>query len=272
FDSDGFSTVAGTANNSRHNYTSQTFAVWNWKAGGTASSNSDGSITSSVSANTDAGFSIVSFDGNNTSGATVGHGLSQAPELIILKGRNLSGSTASAGWVVYSEPVGNTKYLYLNEANAEATDSGRWNDTTPTASVFTLGDDGVVNTGSSPYIAYCFHSVDAYSKVGSYTGNGNADGPFLYTGFRPAFVMFKDLGSVGGANSWAILDNKRITYNLNDYVLRPNINDATYHHDSGIDFVSNGIKIRSSNGMWNDADSYLYIAFAESPFKTSNAR
>ena len=174
----------------------KTFASWNWKAGGTASTNEDGSIDSSVSANTDAGFSIVSFDGNGTSGATVGHGLSQAPELIILKGRNLSGSTASAGWVVYSKPVGNTKYLYLNETDAEATDSGRWNDTTPTASVFSLGDDGVVNTSSSPYIALCFHSVEGYSKVGSYTGNASSDGAFIYTGFRPRFSDGQRIKSV----------------------------------------------------------------------------
>ena len=264
FTSDGFIT------DNSQNASSVTYIGWNWKAGGTASSNTDGSITSSVSANATAGFSIVSFDGNGTSGATVGHGLSQAPELIIVKGRNLSGSSASAGWVVYSKPVGNTKYLYLNETGAEATDSGRWNDTTPTASVFTLGDDGVVNTSSSPYIAYCFHSVEGYSKVGSYTGNGNADGPMIHTGMSPAFVLVR---KVSGDN-WAIYDNARDPYNVMSKQLYPD-SDSSEETSSAryIDFVSNGIKIRGTNSRTNtNGETYIYLAFAESPFKTSNAR
>jgi hypothetical protein len=267
FDSDGFTLGTSSGVNP-----SSTMASWNWKAGGAASTNEDGSIDSSVSANATAGFSIVSFDGNGTSGATVGHGLSQAPELIIVKGRNLSGSSASAGWVVYSKPVGNTKYLYLNETDAEATDSGRWNDTTPTASVFTLGDDGVVNTGSSPYIAYCFHGVDGYSKVGSYTANGNADGPFIYTGFRPAYTIIKPSSR---ADNWAISDSVRSTYNGSTNQLRANNNEADFANSaSAIDYLSNGFKIRTNDPGLNNStsDTYIYLAFAESPFKTSNAR
>jgi len=268
FDSDGFSLGTG----SQDNNSGQTYVAWNWKAGGTAVSNTDGTITSSVSANTTAGFSIVSFDGNGTSGATVGHGLSQAPELIIVKGRNLSGSSASAGWVVYSKPVGNTKYLYLNESNAEATDSGRWNDTTPTASVFTLGDDGVVNTGSSPYIAYCFHSVDGYSKVGSYTGNGNNDGTFVHTGFRPMWVMAK---CSNASASWLMTDSVRFPYNVTDDPLFANESSAETNSSTyAIDILSNGFKCRGVNNNTNNSsnDTYIYLAFAESPFKYSNAR
>lgn len=270
FDSTGFTVGSDTeCNGSGRNYIG-----WTWKAGGTASSNTDGSITSSVSANVTAGFSIVSFDGNGTSGATVGHGLSQAPELIIVKGRNLSGSSASAGWVVYSKPVGNTKYLYLNETDQEATDSGRWNNTTPTASVFTLGDDGVVNTSSSPYIAYCFHGVDGFSKVGSYTANGNNDGPFIYIGFQPAFFLVKKYASVGGDN-WAIYDNKRNETNVMNTQIYPDSSSAEESSSArNIDFLSNGVKIRGTNSRTNDTSGYkfVYLAFAEFPFKTSNAR
>jgi len=274
FDSDGF-TFNSEAGDENTNNSGDTYVTWNWKAGGSASTNEDGSIDSSVSANTTSGFSIVSFDGNSTSGATVGHGLSQAPELIILKGRNLSGSTASAGWVVYSKPVGNTKYLYLNESDGEATDSGRWNDTTPTASVFTLGDDGVVNTGSSPYIAYCFHGVDGYSKVGSYTGNGNANGPFVYTGFRPAFIMLK--GTIATVH-WHMFDSARYTYNQTDNGVNGGIAANLTSMNTGegagpIDILSNGFKIRNANGNDNNnGTTFIYLAFAESPFKYSNAR
>jgi hypothetical protein len=231
----------------------------------------DGTIASVVNANATAGFSIVSFDGNGTSGATVGHGLSQAPELIIVKGRNLSGSSASAGWVVYSKPVGNTKYLYLNETDAEATDSGRWNDTTPTASVFSLGDDGVVNTSSSPYIAYCFHGIDGYSKVGSYTGNGSTDGVFVHTGsIQPIFVMLKDTSA---AEDWVIHDTTRAPYNQSQKVLYPNTSGVEEDSSNrAIDIVSNGFKARNNGGRTNrNGDTYIYYAVGY-PFKTANAR
>ena len=270
FDSTGFTVGSDTECNG----SGRDYIGWTWKAGGASSSNTDGSITSSVSANATAGFSIVSFDGNGTSGATVGHGLSQAPELIIVKGRNLSGSSASAGWVVYSKPLGNTKYLYLNETDQEATDSGRWNDTTPTASVFTLGDDGVVNTSSSPYIAYCFHGVDGFSKVGSYTANGNNNGPFIYTGFQPAFFLVKKYASVGGDN-WAIYDNKRNETNVMNTQIYPDSSSAEESSSArNIDFLSNGVKIRGTNSRTNDTSGYkfVYLTFSGFPFKTSNAR
>jgi hypothetical protein len=259
------------------NASGNTYVAWNWLAGGAAASNTDGTITSSVSANPTAGFSIVSYTGNSTSGATFGHGLSQAPELVIIKNRDsTSGTSSTAGWVVYSEPVGNTKYLYLNETDAEATDSGRFNDTTPSASVVTLGDDGVVN-GSDDFIAYCFHSVDGYSKVGSYTGNDSTDGTFGYCGFRPALIMVKRIDTSG--TGWVLMDAVRNTYNvMNDSLLA---NSSAAENDARatmpLDFVSNGFKWRINYSDVNGASggtnhTYIYYAVAESPFKTSNAR
>jgi hypothetical protein len=267
FDSDGFSTVAGSTENSRHNYTSQTFAVWNWKAGGTAVSNTDGSITSSVSANTDAGFSIVSWTGDTTS-ATIGHGLSQAPELIIIKSRD--GPTGSYNWPSYSKPTGTGGYINLDQANAWTTNSGFYG-TAPTASVFSPGSHSYV-AGAFDFIAYCFHGVDGYSKVGSYTGNGSSDGVFIYTGFRPAWLMCKRTNST---NQWTMADSIRSPYNVADDILYANLGDAD-STSQGIyfDFVSNGIKLRSGVGgnVNTSGSSYIYLAFAESPFKTSNAR
>ncbi len=187
-----------------------------------------------------------------------------------MKGRSLTGSNASAGWVVYSKTLGNTKYLYLNDTDGEATDSGRWNNTTPTASVFSVGDDGVVNTSSSPYIAYCFHSVEGYSKVGSYVGNGNNDGTFIYTGFKPAFFIAKRTDG----DDWMMLDNTRSSYNQMIVSLAANDNKVELSSTGkAVDFCSNGIKMRNAdNGLNQSTKTFIYIAFAESPFKTSNAR
>jgi len=265
-DSDGFSLDSGAQ---AVNGNTETYVAWNWKAGGTAVSNTDGDITTSVSANTTAGFSIGTFTGNGTHNQTIGHGLSVAPDLVIIKSRDNTNEWTT-GWGAGGYDW--TDYLYLNQPAAAVDDLNFWRDTYPTASLITLGSNASVNQNTIDYVFYAFHGVEGYSKIGVYQGNGSNDGNFLYTGFSPAYVLFKDLGSVGGTNHWAVLDNKRITYNLNDYVLRPSSNAAVYHYNSGIDFVSNGIKIRSNNGMWNDADSYLYLAFAESPFKTANAR
>ena len=260
-DSDGF-TVGDdvVVNTSTENY-----ASWNWLAGGTAVSNTDGSITSSVSANTAAGFSIVSYTGNSTAGATVGHGLSQAPDLTFAKEL-----TYADNWVGFAEPLGNTKALFLDQSNAAGTHTTYWNDTSPSSTVITLGTDGKANS-SRPHIMYAFHSIPGYSKVSGYTAAGSdGDMNFLYCGFRPAFVLFKETSAT---NPWAIIDNKRNTYNLADLILRPNASDAVYSHSSGVDFVSNGIKLINNNGMWGDAAAdYIFYAIAESPFKTSNAR
>jgi len=261
-DSDGF-TVGDdvVVNTSTEDYVS-----WNWKAGGTAVSNTDGTITSSVSANTTAGFSIVSYTGTG-SAATVGHGLSQTPELFTVKSRNVYGR----GWTTWADSLTATQALDINGSDAAYTSTTSWNSALPSSSVLNLGTRVGTNESATTYIGYCFHSVEGYSKVGSYTAAGSdGDMNFLYCGFRPAFVLFKETSAV---NPWAIIDNKRNTYNLADLILRPDVSDAVYSYSSGVDFVSNGIKLRNNNGMWADAGAdYIFYAIAESPFKTSNAR
>jgi len=261
FDSDGFTYGANAMN-----WDTYTYVSWMWKgdnvAGGTL--NQDGDIDSYVNVNTTAGFSIVKYAGSGTGGDTVGHGLSSAPELIIVKNRD----AADAWQVGSSKGIDFTDYLVLN-TNAAAVDNvDRWNDAAPSASVFTIGDGVEVNTNTENYIAYCFHSVEGYSKVGSYEGNGNLDGTFVYTGFRPAFVMTK---SVDSTSDWQMFDNKRTGYNVDNYELEANDEAAEDTSTEFIDIVSNGFKNRDTTDP-NVAETYIYIAFAESPFKTSNAR
>ena len=241
----------------------ETFASWNWKAGGTAVSNTDGTITSSVSANTDAGMSVVTWTNHNV---TVGHGLSQAPELIIIKDRS-----AITSWLVYSEPVGNGHTLFLNSTGGPNSGTTYFNSTSPTSSVFSVGTG--IGGSTDNYLAYCFHSVEGYSKIGVSNMNGNTDGNFIYTGFKPAYIMFKDIDASGGYNGWPIVDNKRYSYNSGSGpYLKAQSNDIDVTSTPMFDFVSNGVKIRGTNGQWNDSGNYIYIAFAESPFKYSNAK
>ena len=240
---------------------------WNWSANGSGSSNSDGSITSTVSANTTAGFSIVTWTSlASGSNYTVGHGLGSTPAMIILKGRHESNS-----WLVYhhkntSSPE--TDYLELNSTAATA-DYPVWNDTAPTSSVFTCGTWSGFDAGGT-MVAYCFAEKKGYSKFRSYTGNGNADGTFIHTGFKPAFVMFKR--SDGGSENWLIYDNTRNPSNVVDKRLYP---DASDSEDTGshMDFVSNGIKLKTSTGGLNTSGStYIYMAFAEAPFVTAGTK
>jgi hypothetical protein len=263
-DSDGF-TTADTLY-SYVNTSSANYVAWNWKAGGAAVSNTDGSITSSVSANTDAGFSIVSYTSPGTNvDETVGHGLSQKPEMVLVK--NLD---STFNWDVWTPALASEKDLILNSDDDEL--SSRWSATVPSASLVTLRDSYEVN-GTDDYIAYCFHSVEGYSKVGTYVGNSDVDGPFVYTGFHPAFTMCK---KISGTGNWIIFDNKRpdagTNTNVNDSSLYPNLTE--YEGDSNHnDFVSNGFKLRTTGGDNNESGStYIYLALAESPFKTSNAR
>ncbi|MEK9695214.1 MAG: LamG-like jellyroll fold domain-containing protein [Candidatus Poseidoniales archaeon] len=241
--------------------------AWMWK-GGTQASNTNGTITSTVSANTDAGFSIVGYTGNNTAGATVGHGLSSAPEMIIVKNRG-----AADGWLVYHKGVASdaeTDYLGLNTTNNAIDSTVMWNDTAPASSVFTLGNYGGINNSIYDYIAYCFHSVDGFSKVGSYKGNGNANGSFVYTGFRPKWLMVKMSSAAGG--SWVLVDAERDPYNVTDEGLFAN-STASTNIGYAFDFTSNGFKARSTSGQFNANNyTYVYLAFAEQPFKYSNAR
>jgi len=262
FGSDGFTLGSGTVVNNN----SQNHASWNWKAGGSASSNTDGSITSTVSANTTAGFSIVSYTGTG-SNATVGHGLGVAPKMIICKGRSFS---SSAHWLTYHEAMGNTSAMKLNLTSAKETTHYYWNNTSPTSSTFSLGAGTEANTSSATFIAYCFAEKKGYSKFGSYTGNGNADGTFVYTGFKPAFVLIK---STSNAVNWQMQDNKTAPHNLMVNKLFANTSAA---QDTGsentMDFYSNGFKPRgtgSSENINGNGYSYIYMAFAENPFVTS---
>jgi hypothetical protein len=264
FGSDGFTVGSENAVNG---VAGHSFVAWNWKANGSGSSNTNGSInTTATSANVDAGFSISTYTGNSTSGATVGHGLSKAPELILIKKRS-----AAAAWGVYNKTDGNTKVSHLDLTAPSYASSGIWNNTTPSTSVFTLGNNALVNSASTTYVAYCFHSVDGYSKVGSYTGNGNADGTFVYTGFRPAFILYK---ATDNYTHWAIHNTESNPYNVADTELHANESAAEASAaEYKIDFLSNGFKQRNTNGTNNgNGYNYIYIAFAESPFKYSNAR
>ena len=262
FDSDGYGLgVGGGVNGSSTEYVS-----WNWLAGGTASSNTDGSITSSVSANTTSGFSICTFTGNGTSGATVGHGLGAVPKMYMVKRRDTTGR-----WQVYHVGTATSpedKYLFLdgNEAVQDATN--RWNDTAPTSSVFSLGNSTEVNGNGGTYIAYCFAEKKGYSKFGSYTGNGNADGTFIYTGFKPAFIIQKRYSSTG---NWYLWDSVREPSNVVKKRLDADTNLAEASNYNTLDFLSNGFKFRDTNNEWNGSgDSYIYMALAESPFVSSS--
>jgi hypothetical protein len=222
-----------------------------------------------VSANTDAGFSIVSYTGNGTAGATVGHGLTTAsPEMIILKKR-----TATGNWITYHKDANASAengYVALNLTSAWATNLASWNNTAPSSSVFTVGSGQDVNLNSEDFIAYCFHSVDGFSKVGSYTGNGSSDGTFVYTGFRPAFVMLKVTNT---SNRWVILDNERPNYNPPTTELNPDSYAAEFGTTANMDFLSNGFKLRRTGDVFNTSGyNYIYLAFAENPFKYANAR
>ena len=263
FDSDGFS----LGSNGNVNTNSGTFVAWNWLAGGSASSNSNGSITSSVSANTTAGFSIVSYTGTG-SVATVGHGLGVAPKFIIVKTRSLSGEA----WPVDSRAA--SGILYLNETSAEGSygDSSPFPSTAPTTTVFSIGTPNNTNGSGATYIAYCFADVKGYSKFGIYIGNNNASGPFIYTGFRPAWVLVKRAN--GSGNNWQLHDIKRTQYTQPiNHRIAPNVSLAEQTGDTlGFEFFSNGFRPNNANGDYNDnLDEYIYMAFAEHPFVANNS-
>jgi hypothetical protein len=242
--------------------------------GGSNASNTDGSITSTVRANPTYGQSIVSYTGTG-SATTVGHGLSSAPEMVVVKSRD-----ATENWVVFHTSINSGQgYIKLNSTDAATTGSSRRlrfgndsNGVVPDSTKVYIGSGGEVNTSGNDYIAYCFHSVDGYSKVGSYTGNGDADGTFVYTGFRPAYVLIKRSDT---ADNWHIIDNARSPTNPHNDVLRANLSNAESADNASfdIDGTANGFKVRSTNSELNTSGgTYIYIAFAETPFKYSNAR
>ena len=255
FGSNGF--TVGYISNNTTNFINNSYVAWCWKAGGDAVSNTDGSITSQVSANTDAGFSIVKYTGNATAGATIGHGLSSAPELII--GKRLV--NAGGNWTVYAEPVGATAALQLNTSIGAATATAYFNDTAPTNSVFTLGSNGNLNN-TEETIAYCWHSVAGYSKIGSYTGA--TGGVTENIGFQPRWIMIKD--TTDGVNNWVINDAIRDTSNPRTAVLFPNISNAEGDNIVfGVNFTSNGFEIPStttSTAYNKNGNTYIYLAIA----------
>ena len=258
---DGF-TITGSGSNGEGNLTGRNYASWNWKAGGTASANTAGTINSTVSVNTTAGFSIVKFTGTGAN-ATVGHGLGAVPKMIILKKTN-----GGADWIVYHNSMGNTKALKLNTTAALSTDTGYFNSATPTSTVFSLGNDGFSNGSNATIIAYCFAEKQGYSKFGSYLGNGNADGTFVYTGFKPAFVLIKITSTT---NDWEIHDNKRGSSNVINAILQPNLNVAESTSGREIDFLSNGFKLRNGSSQNNNSGStFIYMAFGQSLVGTNN--
>jgi hypothetical protein len=248
-----------------------TVVAWNWKANaGTTSSNTDGSITSTVQANTTAGFSIVTYTGNGTSGATIGHSLGVVPNVMIVKMR----TDAGLNWEVYHSEVSSTPqndFLLLNSTSAKQTASNRWNNTAPTSSVFTVGNGGGVNSSTKNYVAYLFNNVEGYSKFGSYTGSGNTDGPYIYTGHKSQWLLIKNVEQAGG--QWFIYDVKRETFNpLNSSLFAESSQAETSNNSAlDIDILSNGWKIRNTgSGFNNSGIKYIYASFASNPFVTSS--
>ena len=257
FDSNGFTTGNAIASDSADGV-----VAWSWLASNTTASNTDGSVTSTVSVNTTAGFSICKF--TNPSSAinfTFGHGLGVAPRMFIMKGLNTS------NWQVYHESMGNTNMIQLNYSSTKSSAANWWNSTSPSSTVCTVGSDFVETSQDS--IAYVFAEKQGYSKFGSYTGNGNADGPFVYLGFRPAWVMVKTITDNG--YNWVIYDNKRVGFNPDNDTLTANETRVEQTTGFGhIDMVSNGFKVRASTNDTNrSGNTFIYMAFAENPFVSS---
>jgi hypothetical protein len=254
FDSDGFSYGTSQFINA------QTLVTWAWKANGSGSTNTSGTITSTVSANTTSGFSIVTYSGQSAAG-TIGHGLGVAPSWIIVKNR----SSASPGaWTVYSSYLGNTSLLFLNTTDSVFTGNTAWNSTSPTSSVFSVGPSSLsVNTVGNNFVAYCFAEVTGYSKFGSYTGNSSTAGPFVYCGFEPAFLLIKNTSS----GNWVLKDNKRSTSNVVNKNLFPNLSNAETT-EYPLDFLSNGFKLNDISADVNaSGQTYIFMAFASAPLK-----
>ena len=258
FDSDGF-TLGTDGGGVVNDSTRGPYVAWCWKAnGGTTSSNTNGTITSTVQANTKAGFSIVSYSGTGSAG-NVGHSLGVKPDLIICKNRNSNGVPR---WVVYDSVTTAANKMYLDDASASSS-TGNWGNTEPTSSVFSIGTSTGTNASGGNYITYCFASVEGFSKIGSYTGNGSTNGPIVETGFEPAFVMFKRTDI---ADNWILLDNKRSTSNPRINALFPNLDGVELTSGFSTDFLTNGFQLKTSdNSMNSNGGAYIYMAFAADP-------
>ena len=264
FDSDGF--TAGYQDQA--NDTGQTYVSWLWRAANSqGSSNTDGTInTTYTSANTTSGFSIIQYNGNGSAGATIGHSLGVAPKCVIIKRTD-----TTSNWIFGHEPLGFNKFLYLNTNDQVTTNSGTFNDTAPSSSVITLGSWNDVNNSSGTYICYAFAEKTGFSKFGKYKGNGNADGTFVYTGFKPAFVFCRFIDASNGYD-FVMIDNKRPGYNVTQNILEANTTDAeNTNANFKFDFLSNGFKFRGTESNFNDTGyDYIYMAFAEEPLVSSN--
>jgi hypothetical protein len=245
------------------NASGNTYVAWTWDAGSSTVTNTQGSITSSVRANATAGFSVVTYTGTG-SGATVGHGLGVAPQMVIVKSRTVS----NTNWVIYHISLGGTnKVIVLNSTDAPQTITNYWGSAAPTSTVFGVAN-GAFDNNNGNLVAYCFAPVVGYSSFGSYTGNGSSDGPFVYTGFRPKYLLLKSTGT----GDWVINDTTRDAYNVSGYNLYAQASDAE-GFNARLDILSNGFKLRSTFASSNSSgQTYIYAAFAESPFNYARAR
>ena len=265
FDTDGF--TIGYDGSQVPNYSGNTFVAWQWKAaGGTTASNTDGDLTSTTQVNSTAGFSIVTYTGKDPiEPLDVGHGLGEVPHVIIVKNRD-----RSASWAVYHKDLtspAENRYLQLNTSNAESANSTFWRNEAPTTTIVKTGENSSVNVANEEFVMYCWVERQGFSKFGKYMGNGDANGTFVYTGFKPACVITKETSSAGG--NWRIFDNARIGFNEDNYRLTPNEASAesTAVH---LDLLSNGFKFRNTGTSYNGSgDQYIYMAWAENPFVTS---
>ena len=260
--SDGFSLGTSDEVNGTYNY-----ASWNWKANGTGSANNAGSINATVSANTTSGFSIVQYTGNGSSGATVAHGLGVTPKVIIVKRQ-----PATDQMIMYHPDLNATPqnyYIRVSDAGVSSDFAGMWNDTAPTSSLFSIGNSATTNANSEAMIAYCFAEKQGFSKFGKYVGNGNSDGSFVYLGFKPAWILIKDIGR---AEAWYMFDNKRLGYNgaTADFIANTNVVESN-SSATLLDFLSNGFKLTGTTDHLNGSgQNFIYMAFAEAPLVGSN--
>ena len=264
FGSAGF-TVGALA---QMNTSAATYVGWQWQAGqGSSSSNTNGTITSTVSVNASAGFSVVTYTGTGAN-ATVGHGLGVAPAFYVVKARNYG---SGGNWVAWHTSIGQPNALWMNLTNAQFSYPTAFNSTNPTSSVLSLGTAPEVNNSGSNFVAYCWTPIAGYSAFGSLTGNGSADGPFVYLGFRPRFILYKRTDST---SNWRIWDTARTPYNAMSSVLYPDASDAEYTATTqDFDALSNGFKIRNSSAAMNaSGGTYIYAAFASNPFRNSLAQ
>jgi hypothetical protein len=261
FNSNGFTVVNGASTANNVNATGSNYVGWQWQAASSAVTNTSGTISAQVRANTTAGFSIVTYTGNGGATASVGHGLGVAPKVVLIKSRSTTGN-----WTFFTTSIdGSYDYLILNLTDAKVDSTA----TAPTSSVFNLITAGSLNTNAVTYVAYCWAEIAGFSSIGSYTGNGSSDGPFVYTGFRPKYLLVKNASA---AQNWNVYDSTRDPFNVVDLSLQPNLAAAEFT-EVNYDFVSNGFKVRTTNaGLNGNGNTIIYMAFAENPFKNALAR